>query len=173
MVEQRFCKPKVAGSIPASGTRISGKRVYPQVYAPFCPRISLARPVLGLANRRASCFNDQVDAVFGSKRRGLRIGMQRNRDQNHGAPDTSVSGAYLVLGSVTGVQLAASHRPKAPAATPPPPIFPRSAPEPPTPCLVAPADTAADDRLFVPHPIAIARCYSNRRITAAKICERR
>ena len=172
MVEQRFCKPKVAGSIPASGTTIPERRAYPQAYAPFRPRISLTTPVLGLANRCASCSNDEVDAVFGSKRRGLRIGMRRDKDQNHGAPDTSVSGAYPFLGLVTGAQLAAAHRPAVPAALPRPscsPIRSRALP----PCLVAPADTAADDRLFVPHPIAIARRYSKRRIIAAKTCERR
>ena len=93
--------------------------------------------------------------------------MWRDKDQNHGAPDTSVSGAYPFLGLVTGVQsvrFTVPRRPRVPAASPHPPL---SLPA----RLMAPADTAADDRLFAP-PIAIARRYSNRRITAAKICER-
>ena len=80
--------------------------------------------VLGLANHCRWCSNNQVDAVFGSKRRGLRIGMQRDKDQNHGAPDTSVSGAYPFLGPVTGAQSAASHHPGAPSAPPASPDFP-------------------------------------------------
>ena len=109
MVEQRFCKPKVAGSIPASGTRIrqsgglpnSGapaakteSPTYPQSYAPIHPRISLARAFLGLANRLRCCSNNQVVAVLGSKRRGSRVGTWRAKERNHGAPDTSVSGAF-------------------------------------------------------------------------------
>ena len=121
--------------------------------------------VLGLANRHAACSNNRVDAVFGSKRRGLRIGMQRDKGQNHGAPDTSVSGAYPFLGLVTGAQSAASPS-RGDPASPDPPLSLAAR-------LMAPADTADDDRLFVPHPITIARRYSNRRNTAAKICERR
>ena len=120
MVEQRFCKPKVAGSIPASGTTFLERSAYPQAYAPFRPRISLTPSVLGLANRHAACSNNQVDAVFGSKRRGLRIGMRRDKNQNHGAPDTSVSGAYPFLGLVTGAQSAASPSRGDPASPGPP-----------------------------------------------------
>jgi len=69
-------------------------RSYPQPYARFRPRKSLINLFLALANRVRCCSNNQVDAVFGSKHRGLRIGMRRNKGSNHGAPDTSVSGAY-------------------------------------------------------------------------------
>ena len=94
MVEQRFCKPKVAGSIPASGTLNSELVTYPQAYAPFAPAFRARWPILALANRFGPCSNNQVVAVFGSKHRGLRTGARRDKDQNHGAPDTSVSGAY-------------------------------------------------------------------------------
>ena len=72
--------------------------------------------------------------------------MWRDKDQNHGAPDTSVSGAYPFLGLVTGVQsvrFTVPRRPRVPAASPHPPL---SLPA----RLMAPADTAADDRLFAP-----------------------
>ena len=118
MVEQRFCKPKVAGSIPASGTitysrpsggwsRISDPgeapssnsmlegATYPHSYAPSCPRKSLIWRDLGLANRSEACSNNQVVAVLGSKRRGPRVRLQRDKERNHGAPDTSVSGAFF------------------------------------------------------------------------------
>ncbi|MEO7815299.1 MAG: hypothetical protein ABIR87_07620, partial [Sphingomicrobium sp.] len=79
-------------SIPASGTT-----TYPQAYAPTCPRISVDDPILSLANRFDACSNNQVDAVFGSKHGDLRIEARRTLNQNHGAPDTSVSGAYPFL----------------------------------------------------------------------------